>query len=226
MNSFSRIVWQGLALGQLAWSAPAFFARLWELSWYGGLLREWTEGLGLPAGAKILEVGCSAGRLSGELARRGYAVVGTDRSARAIRLAGSAARDGSSPPRFMVADALHLPFVAPEFGATIAASLVNVVSDPEQLLAEMMRVTAPGGIVACLCPTPAMRPDRARRLAETRGYHGFSDAALSLWASMANKREPDTVALWMERAGLVDIRQQTYLDGMVGSSVGRRPLNG
>ena len=223
MKGLTRAAWYGLAICRLALNPPAFFNRLAELPWYGGMLREWTAGLGLTTGARVLEIGCSAGWLSGELAAHGHSVTGVDRSARAIRLAQRSAKARSSPPRFMGADALHLPFEAPVFDATLAASLLNVVPAPEALLAEMMRVTVSGGMVSCLYPTPAMQPDRAHRITEMRGETGFSFAALNLWATRARKLETGTVRQWMERVGLADIREQPLLMGMVSAITGYKP---
>ena len=223
MSALARYAWRGAAWGQLAWSSPAFFARLWALPWYGGMLREWIDGVAMPAGARILEIGCSTGRLTGELAKRDFAVVGMDRSARAIRFALRTAGNGRPRPRFTIADAMRIPFDAAAFDATIAASVLNVVAEPGRLVAEMARVTASGGVVACLYPTPAMQPARARRIAEMHGYRGFSEAALGLWASLARKLPSEHVAPWMQQAGLIDIRHQTLLHGMVAASAGRKP---
>ena len=223
MIALARLAWRGYAWGQLAWSSPAFFARLWALPWYGGMLRAWIDGLGMAAGARVLEVGCSAGLLTGALAERGFATVGMDRSARAIRFASRAVGDWRWPPRFVIADAVRSPFDVATFDATIAASVVNIAAEPGRLLAEMARVTAAGGVVACLYPTPFMQPARARQMAETHGYRGFSEAALGLWAALARKLSPDRVAPWMQQSGLVDVRHQFLLDGMVAVTSGRQP---
>ena len=51
------------------------------------------ESLGLGPGSSILDVPCGAGRISIELARRGYAVTGIDLSTELLELAQSKARE-------------------------------------------------------------------------------------------------------------------------------------
>ncbi len=66
--------------------------------------------LALPAGARVLDVGCGPGRHSLELARRGFEVVGIDISRPFVDLAGQAAEAESLDARcrFLRADAADL----------------------------------------------------------------------------------------------------------------------
>jgi SAM-dependent methyltransferase len=74
--------------------------------------------LQLPNAARILDVGCGAGRHSLELARRGFVTVGIDISAGLIEVAQRAAQEEDLQAEFYVGDARELEF-APEFDAAI-----------------------------------------------------------------------------------------------------------
>jgi SAM-dependent methyltransferase len=76
------------------------------------------ELLGLPAEARVLDVGCGAGRHSIELARRGFAPTGVDISRGLIDVAAGAAAAANVQANFVVGDARHLEFDS-EFDAAI-----------------------------------------------------------------------------------------------------------
>ncbi|HJZ93635.1 MAG TPA: ubiquinone/menaquinone biosynthesis methyltransferase, partial [Gemmataceae bacterium] len=80
------------------------------------------------------------------------AIVGTDFSGKMLERAVAKSQHRGSHPRisFVQADAQHLPFSEDHFEvATVAFGLRNV-TDPDRGLAEMVRVTRPGGRVAVL----------------------------------------------------------------------------
>jgi SAM-dependent methyltransferase len=66
--------------------------------------------LNLPKGARILDVGCGAGRHSIDLARRGFLPTGVDISVGLIEVARKSATAEKLPATFLVADARHLGF--------------------------------------------------------------------------------------------------------------------
>lgn len=87
----------------------------------------------LPAGSRILDVGCGTGRHSIELTKRGYSVVGLDRSAAMLEVARRNA--GDLPVRFVQGDATSFGFDEP-FDAAIclcegAVGLVEQGEDAE-----------------------------------------------------------------------------------------------
>ncbi len=76
------------------------------------------ELLDLPAGARVLDVGCGPGRHAVELARAGLAVTGVDVSARFLDIAAEAARAAGVGASFFEVDARQMPF-DDEFDAVV-----------------------------------------------------------------------------------------------------------
>ena len=104
--------------------------------------------LDLPAGARVLDVGCGPGRHAHALANRGFAVVGVDISSRFVTLAAA----GPPGARFVRGDARRLPFPG-AFDATFSLcqggfGLLNGEAGDLQVLTGMRDATRPGGVVA------------------------------------------------------------------------------
>ena len=104
--------------------------------------------LKLPRGARILDVGCGAGRHSLELARRGFSPTGVDISQGLIEVARSTAAAQSLAATFFVADARHLDF-RDDFDAAIclcegAFGLAGDEAGHRAILAGVARALRPG----------------------------------------------------------------------------------
>jgi ubiquinone/menaquinone biosynthesis C-methylase UbiE len=102
---------------------------------------------GVEAGQRVLDVGCGSGVLTEELARRVGAenVAGIDPSplleAARRRVPGAELRQGMAE---------ELPWPNGTFDAALAQLVVHFMADPVAGVAEMARVTRPGGaVVAC-----------------------------------------------------------------------------
>jgi demethylmenaquinone methyltransferase / 2-methoxy-6-polyprenyl-1,4-benzoquinol methylase len=102
--------------------------------------------LGLRPGERVLDVGAGTGVSTEELSRSGAFAVGADLSIGMLR----AGRRVRPTVPLLAGDALRLPFDDGVFDAvTISFALRNVV-DTEAALAELGRVTRPGGrLVIC-----------------------------------------------------------------------------
>jgi SAM-dependent methyltransferase len=101
---------------------------------------------GVIAGQRALDVGCGPGALTAELVRRlgPTAVSAVDPSEPFV--AAAAARNPGVTVRRATAE--DLPFPADAFDAALSQLVVHFMADPVGGLAEMRRVTRPGGVVA------------------------------------------------------------------------------
>lgn len=97
-------------------------------------------------GQRALDVGCGPGALTGELVARlgGDAVAAVDPSAPFVE----AARERHPGVIVHRATAEALPFDGDAFDAALAQLVVHFMTDPIAGLAEMRRITRPGGLVA------------------------------------------------------------------------------
>ena len=108
------------------------------------------EVLDLPAGARVLDVGCGPGRHSIPLAQAGFAVVGVDISRRFLDLAAEGARAAGVGAGFFQVDARQMPF-DDEFDAVISicqGAFGLMGKDDGLILRRMMEATKPGGVLA------------------------------------------------------------------------------
>ncbi|HTP61556.1 MAG TPA: methyltransferase domain-containing protein [Burkholderiales bacterium] len=98
-------------------------------------------------GKRLLDVGCSWGRWSIAATRKGYDVVGIDPSLGAVMAARRTALALGVHPKFLVADARHLPFAKAAFDVVFSYSVLQHFSRDNMLAAlhEAARVLAPCG---------------------------------------------------------------------------------
>lgn len=116
------------------------------------------------AGEKALDLACGPGTLALELARHGCCVYALDLAERMIAQARSVARRRRSPPiHFAVADAEQLPLRGKMFDLVTCAFSLPVFPAPAKALAEIRRVTRPGGRIAIL---EAVAPEDSAESAE------------------------------------------------------------
>lgn len=101
---------------------------------------------GVHGGQQVLDVGCGPGGLTAELVTRlGHAAVAAvDPSEPFVAVA----RARNPGVKVLQASAEQLPFPDHAFDAALAQLVVHFMSDPVAGLAEMARVTRPGGVVA------------------------------------------------------------------------------
>jgi SAM-dependent methyltransferase len=104
-------------------------------------------------GDHVLDVGCGTGEdvaAIGRLVGVGGRAVGVDFEAAMV--AEAERRAAGQALRFQVADAMRLPFPDASFDRCRADRVLQLVTDPSRALAEMVRVTKPGGLVLAANP--------------------------------------------------------------------------
>jgi SAM-dependent methyltransferase len=165
--------------------------------------------LELPAGARILDVGCGPGRHSVPLAKAGYNVTGIDVSLRFLELAGEAARDAGVGAAFFEVDARQMPF-EDEFDAVISicqGGFGLMGADDSLVLRRMTEAARPGGRVvvsafnayfsaANLAADQSFDADKGivHELAHIKDEDA-SDHAVEMWTSVYTPRELRLLAL-------------------------------
>jgi SAM-dependent methyltransferase len=96
---------------------------------------------GLPAGARVADLGCGSGVFTAELAGRGYRAEGIDLSPKLIGIA----RDKFPAVPFHVGDVEQLPFESGSLDGILLSGLVHHLPDPAACAVEVHRVLRPGG---------------------------------------------------------------------------------
>ena len=160
----------------------------------------------LRAGMDLLDVGCGPASITADLAERVAPgrVVALDAAAGALEAARATLRDRGLSEQVEVTsgDVMALPFEDATFDVVHAHQVLQHLADPVGALAEMRRVTRPGGIVAVRdavysamtwFPEPAgMEQWRSVYMATARANGGEPDAGSRLLS-------------WAREAGFTDV---------------------
>ena len=198
--------------------------RLWRIAT--------TRAIAPRPGQRILDLAAGTGASSVALARSGAEVVAGDFSPGMI--AEGRRRHGHVPNvTFVEADAMALPFSDGEFDVvTISFGLRNV-NDPKKALAEMLRVTAPGGmLLVCEFSHPQnpafaslyrfyndrILPTVARSVSSNADAYDYLNESIKDW--------PDQVTLssWIRDAGWTRVAHRDLTFGIVALHRAVKPL--
>jgi trans-aconitate 2-methyltransferase len=119
------------------------------------MVGEALDALVVAADARVLDIGCGDGFLTGELAARaphGF-VVGADASPRMIATARAGIPAGGGGAAFVVADARSLPLRGGRFDLVVSFNALHWVPEQHRALAEIAAVLRPGGraVVQVVC---------------------------------------------------------------------------
>jgi SAM-dependent methyltransferase len=129
--------------GDLWSQAPEDWASLQE-PLHAPLWQAMLSATGVGKGTRILDAGCGGGGLSKLAEEKGAGVNGLDASETLVGIARAKVPGGD----FRTGDLESLPYVDGSFDVVIAANSVQYAADPVAALAELRRVTRPGGRIA------------------------------------------------------------------------------
>ena len=171
--------------------------------WSRLVAREFVDWLGVAAGRRWLDVGCGTGALCQTILERAapQSLLGIDPSDGFIAHARRALGDAAE---FRVGDAQSLPVDDRTFDAVVSGLVINFVPDMPKAMAEMARVTRPGGTVAAYVWDYAGEMQMMRR---------FWDAAVALDPAALTKDEgrrfpmcrPEPLADLLNGVGLANV---------------------
>ena len=115
--------------------------------WSRVIAVEFLDWLSVQPGRRWLDIGCGPGALTQTILDRTnpVAVTGIDSTPDYVDHVCQAV--DSPVAEFSVADARELPFADAAFDAVVSGLVLNFIPEPERALAEMVRVTSPGGVV-------------------------------------------------------------------------------
>src|SRR5919198_4675040 len=117
--------------------------------WSRRLAPLFIEHAGIADGEAVLEIGCGTGSLTFALAQSAAlgSLTAIDHSE--IYLAAAQAKDPETRIQFEHGDGCALRFLDASFDRTLSMLVLpSVLPEPEAMVAEMRRVTPPGGVVA------------------------------------------------------------------------------
>lgn len=118
---------------------------------YADEAEELLDLIGVATGASVADVGCGTlGILAVLRDRVGVAgrVVGVDRDARILETASQVDAELGLHVEFVLGDATGLSIPADSFDLVHERTVLLNVTDPEAVIAEMIRITRPGGVIA------------------------------------------------------------------------------
>jgi demethylmenaquinone methyltransferase/2-methoxy-6-polyprenyl-1,4-benzoquinol methylase len=199
-----------------------------------GQTRRWrkivVDAVGAKRGQRVLDLAAGTGTSSEPYADAGIGVVACDFSQGMLKV-GKRRRPDID---FVAGDATNLPFADNSFdAATISFGLRNV-NEPKKALAQMLRVTKPGGtLVIAEFSHPTFAPFRtvyteylmralpsvAKKISSNPTAYVYLAESIRAWPSQ------DGLASWIEDAGWESCRYRNLSGGIVAVHRATKPLN-
>ncbi|MGP5395754.1 demethylmenaquinone methyltransferase [Arthrobacter rhombi] len=197
-------------------------ARLWR--------KVVVDAVGAQPGQRVLDLAAGTGTSSEPYADAGIEVVACDFSLGMLEV-GKRRRPDID---FVAGDAMNLPFADHRFDAvTISFGLRNV-SDPQKALAEMLRVTKPGGrLVLCEFSHPTFAPFRTiyteylMRALPTVARKVTSNPAAYVYLAESIRAWPNQEGLagWVAETGWENCRYRNLSGGIVAVHRATKPVD-
>jgi demethylmenaquinone methyltransferase/2-methoxy-6-polyprenyl-1,4-benzoquinol methylase len=195
-----------------------------------GMDRRWRaltrQALQVRPGDRVLDLAAGTAVSSAELRRTGAWCVAADFSLGMLR-----AGQWRGVP-MVAADALHLPFADGRFDAACISFGLRNVADPDRALAELARVTRPGGrLVVCEFSRPSWTPYREAFYtglrtvlpAVARAVSSNPDAYAYLGESIRDWSPQPELARRIAAAGWGEVAWRNLAGGAVALHRARRP---
>lgn len=208
---------------------------------YDQLMGRWSRRLaplliefaGLAEGEQVLDVGCGTGSLTFTLADIPFLkrIEAVDLSPVFVE----AARHRNSDPRVTIAqgDACALPFDDGAFDRSFACLVLHFIPEPGRAIAQMVRVTRPGGVVAATVWDHYGGMSAMRMFVDTVADTVAGGEALRAQYCFQPMTQPGELAAAFAAAGLHDIREtelairmdyQDFADYWTPIAAGEGPL--
>ncbi|WP_442577255.1 class I SAM-dependent methyltransferase [Microbacterium sp. F51-2R] len=183
-------------------------------------------------GQRILDLAAGTGASSVSLAKSGAEVVAADFSPGMIA-EGERRHRGIRNLSFVEADATALPFDDDAFDAVTMSFGLRNVNEPKKALAELLRVTKPGGrLVICEFshpPSPAFNglyrfyndrilPGVARAVSSNAEAYDYLNESIKDWPDQR------TLSGWIRETGWTDVAYRNLSFGIVALHRARKPL--
>ena len=183
-------------------------------------------------GQRILDLAAGTGASSVSLAKSGAEVVAADFSPGMIA-EGERRHRNIRNLSFVEADATALPFDDDAFDAVTMSFGLRNVNEPKKALAELLRVTKPGGrLVICEFshpPSPAFNglyrfyndrilPGVARAVSSNAEAYDYLNESIKDWPDQR------TLSGWIRETGWTDVAYRNLSFGIVALHRARKPL--
>jgi demethylmenaquinone methyltransferase / 2-methoxy-6-polyprenyl-1,4-benzoquinol methylase len=180
----------------------------------------------------VLDLAAGTGTSTRAFTAAGARCVACDFSEGMLRVGAARPAPAAGRIGFAAGDALAMPFADATFDVTTISFGLRNVADPDVALAEMLRVTRPGGrLVVCefshLKARPldvayqrylaAALPAVARRFSPNDSAYAYLAESISQWPAQAE------LAARIRAAGWSAVRWRNLSFGVVAVHVGRRP---
>ena len=173
------------------------------------------------AGERVVDVGCGSGNAALLAAGRGARVVGVDPAPRLLEVARAEAAARGLDATFEQGDAAQLPLGTGEADVVLSVFGVIFASDAAAAIAEMARVTAPGGRIAISAWIPegtisdgmqVVREAIARALGEPPDPPGFAWHDRDVLGDLLAAHGFGEIAVHEERLAFTAASAREYLD--------------
>lgn len=201
----------------LAFKIYKLFHYLQSSNWYFSILEKWTVKININKSQKILEAGCGPGTLTKTLHEKGYDIHGIDISEKMIEKGYKLTPSTKNRNILSCQDIENTSFDNNTFDHIIAASIINVVKDPEKMIKEILRITKINGKISFLYPTDNMNTESINIHMNKNNFKNCSRAALTTWAKLSNKISDEKALKLLTLNNIDNIEFHTLFDGMVSS---------